>query len=100
MKRFWQTLAIATLIWGCIACDGGEIDGYVVGKSYQAETTIVHYDAVLQMNTVQHIPEQWFIYVADSLHVHNCRVTRDTFLAVKHGQRVRLKIDTNGKEKN
>jgi hypothetical protein len=100
MKRFFTCIAVATLIGGCFtACDDcSTVNGYVVGKTHQAAHTYVRYDAVLHVNTIHHYPEQWILFVADSIRVRNCAVTQDTYLAAHHGQKIRLKLDTNGKE--
>jgi hypothetical protein len=90
MKRIVHLMC---LVMGLLLASCGQrpVSGYVVGKKHVPERNVIHYNPVLHMNQVQHIREQWVVFVADSLCVTPCHVKPDTYERIKKGDFVTAK---------
>ena len=89
MKRYISIIILMGLLLA--SCRQHPVSGYVVGKKYVPEHNTIHYNPVLHMNQVQHVREQWVVFVADSCRVTTCHVTKETFTRLQKGQFVTAK---------
>lgn len=89
MKRYISIIILMGLLLA--SCGQRPVSGYVVGKHHVREHNVVHYNPVLHTTQVQHIREQWVVYVADSCRVTPCHVTKETFTRLHKGQFVTAK---------
>lgn len=83
MKRL-VIMAIAML--SLVGCDDREVRGYVVGKQFSPARTTFYYNSTLRTTQIRHIPDQWFIWIADSCRVRSVRVDKVTFDRLRRGQ--------------
>ena len=99
MKKtiIWAIIMVAA-VFVLTGCEIRPVEGYVVGKAFvPAHKTLIH-NAAIHTTIIKRYPDQWFVWVADSNHVERCRVEKDTFKRLKHGQYVKSKGTYYGKE--
>lgn len=89
MKRYISIIILMGLLLA--SCGQRPVSGYVVGKKHTPEHNVIHYNPVLHVNQVQHIREQWVVFIADSLGVRSCHVMPDTYNRIKKGDFVTAK---------
>ena len=73
------------------SCEQRPVRGYVVGKEYKAAHNVVYRDEVTKTLHTRHVPDQWFVWVADSANVRSYNVDSATFNNIRHGDFIRLK---------
>lgn len=100
MKRLLNFLCIALMLLVLTSCREESCSGYVVGKHYESARNIPRYDAATHTTRMQHIPEHWVVYVADSCRVRRLNVDKATFGKTKLGEFVNFKTGKDGKEKD
>ncbi|QHN64863.1 hypothetical protein [Bergeyella cardium] len=68
------------------SCEEPEVmnSGYVVGKQFVPAHT--KHRLIGKTHYTSHIPDKWFIYVADSTKIERFQVTEKRFLKLKEGQ--------------
>ena len=84
MKRYISIIILMGLLLA--SCGQRPVSGYVVGKHHVREHNVVRYNPVLRISEVQHVQEQWVVFVADSCRVTPCHVTKETFTRLQKGQ--------------
>ena len=89
MKRYISIIILMGLLLA--SCGQRPVSGYVVGKQHVRKHNVVRYNPVLHITEVQHIPERWVVFVADSCRVTPCHVTKETFTMLQKGQFVTAK---------
>lgn len=73
------------------SCEQRPVRGYIVGKQFVPAHNITKYNVILKSAHTRHIPDQWFVWIADSCNVRSYNVDSATFNNIRHGDFVRLK---------
>lgn len=90
MKRIVHLMC---LVMGLLLASCGQrpTSGVVVEKKHIPAHNTVHYNPVLHMPQVQHIPERFIVYIGDSCHKAPFNVTQETYERLELGQFVAVK---------
>ena len=88
MRRLIFAILMGVLL---ASCEQRPISGYVVGKQFAPAHNITEYNVVLKMPLTRHVPDQWFVWIADSTNVRSYNVDSATFNNIRHGDFIRLK---------
>lgn len=88
MRKFVFAILMGLLL---ASCEQRPIRGYVVGKEFAPAHNITEYNVVLNMPLTRRVPDQWFVWVADSSNVRSYNVDSATFNNIRHGDFIRLK---------
>ena len=88
MRRLIFAILMGVLL---ASCEQRPVRGYVVGKQFAPAHNITEYNVILKSAHTRHVPDQWFVWVADSTNVRSYNVDSATFNNIRHGDFVRLK---------
>lgn len=88
MRKFVFAILMGVLL---ASCEQRPARGYVVGKEYVAAHNVVFRDVATNTLQTRHIPDQWIVWVADSINVRSYNVDSATFNNIRHGDFIRLK---------
>ena len=88
MRKFVFAILMGVLL---ASCEQRPARGYVVGKEYVAAHNVVYRDVATTTLQTRHVPDQWIVWVADSINVRSYNVDSTTFNNIRHGDFIRLK---------
>ena len=88
MRRLIFAILMGVLL---ASCEQRRARGYVVGKEYKAAHNVVYRDEATKTLRTRRVPDQWFVWIADSTNVRSYNVDSATFNNIRHGDFIRLK---------
>ena len=91
-----KIIVVLSLLLALASCDGGNkpICGYIVGKVFEPEHMKSEYHPYMKPRWgAKHVPNMWFVYVADSTGVRKVRVNKHDFNNARKGEYARYRTD-------
>lgn len=88
MRKFVFAILMGVLL---ASCEQRPARGYVVGKEFAPAHNITEYNVILKSAHTRRVPDQWFVWIADSTNVRSYNVDSATFNNIRHGDFIRLK---------
>lgn len=90
MKKIFLVICFVVALIGCT--DIHEVkQGYVVAQKCVPQHSQSYYNVCLKIPMVRVVPEQYFVWLADSINVSKIQVTRSMFYDLKLGCYYNLK---------